>query len=349
MSRSLSTVAVLAFLFTPAAAQLGGTQVFRVLDIPSSARIAALGGTHIAIVDDDLNLGIFNPGLLNASMGRQVALSYLPYLDGINIGFGSYGHHFDSLRTTFAATVQFIDYGTFTRTDVDGTELGGFRAGEYVIQVGGSRAMDSLFTVGANLKFITSRLDTYTASGWAVDLGGVFEKRSLGLTVGALVRNLGFVSSSYTERKEKLPFEVQLGVAYKFRHAPFRLGLMMENLQRWDLTYEDPVEQVRIDPTTGAPLENRVSTGEKALLHVVPNAEILLGKFFMIRLGYDFRRRREMRLEAKPGIVGLSFGLGMRISKVHLSYGFAQYHLAGISNTITLAARFADFTRRSAP
>ena len=116
-------------------AQLGGQEVFRVLEIPSSARLASLGGTHIALMDDDLNLGIFNPALLNSTMTKQVALSYLPYFDGVKMGFGSYAHHFDSIRTTFSGTVQFVDYGTFTRTEGDGTEIGTFRAGEYVFQI----------------------------------------------------------------------------------------------------------------------------------------------------------------------------------------------------------------------
>jgi hypothetical protein len=43
--------------------------------------------------------------------------------------------------------------------------------------------------------------------------------------------------------------------------------------------------------------------------------------------------------------VGLSFGLGLKVSKLHISYGFAQYHLAGTTNTFTLAMRFADFKK----
>ncbi|MCB0795921.1 MAG: type IX secretion system protein PorQ [Flavobacteriales bacterium] len=341
----LHTLLALLMAF-PGSAQLGGGASFRVLDIPSSARISALGGTQIAVFDDDLNLGIFNPGLLNASMGKQVALSYLPYFDGINVGFGSYAHHFDSINTTFSGTVQFIDYGTFQRTEADGSELGTFRAGEYVFQVGGSHALDSLFTVGANLKFITSQLEAYNSTAWAADVGAVFHKRTLGLTVAALLRNIGYQSSPVTDQREKLPFEVQLGVTYKFKHAPFRLGMMFRNLQRWDLTYDDPVRQVQIDPTTGEPIEEKVTFGQKALLHLQPNLEVVFGRYFMLRLGYDFKRRRELKVDGKPGITGLSFGLGLRVSKFHLSYGFAQYHTAGISNTITLATRFSDFKRK---
>ncbi|MBS1547820.1 MAG: hypothetical protein JSU02_10685, partial [Bacteroidetes bacterium] len=75
--RFLTTLPIIALL-TPAAAQLGGSTVFRVLDIPSSARVSALGGSPVAVYDNDINLGLFNPALLNESMAKQVALSYLP-------------------------------------------------------------------------------------------------------------------------------------------------------------------------------------------------------------------------------------------------------------------------------
>jgi hypothetical protein len=344
MHRSIPTL-ILALIAPWASAQLGGTEAFRILDIPSSARASALGGNYIAVKDNDINLGIFNPALLNADMGSQVALSYLPYFEGINIGYAAYGHHCDSLKTTFSGTVQYVDYGDFTRRDETGAELGQFSAGEYVIQVGAGRAIDSLFSVGANVKFITSSLENYNSTAWAVDIGGVFVKRKLGLTVAAMLRNIGYQTSTFSDQREKLPFQAQLGITYKFKHAPFRLGLMVEQLQQWDLTYDDPNATVNIDPTTGEVIEDKVTSAEKVFLHLVPSAEILLSENFMLRLGYNFRRRQEMVLPDKPAITGLSFGAGLRVSKFHISYGYSQINLAGISNTITLAARFADFRK----
>ncbi|MFZ1694177.1 MAG: type IX secretion system protein PorQ [Flavobacteriales bacterium] len=338
---------LLPLLFIPGmlSAQLGGQQVFRVLDIPASARASALGGNYIAVKDNDINLGLFNPALLNADMGRQVALSWLPYFEGINVGYASYAHHFDSLRTTFSGAIQYVDYGTFNRTDETGNELGQFHAGEYAFQVGAGRAIDSLFSIGANIKFITSNLDTYTSSGIGLDLGGTYHKPSKGVTLSAVVRNIGYQTSSFTSEREKLPLQVMLGVTYKFKHAPFRLGLMLENLQRWDLTYPDATRDRQIDPATGEVVVKKTTNAEKALLHAVPSAEILLSKNFMIRLGYNFRTRYEMALASRTGAVGLSFGLGLRVSKVHISYGFNQLHLAGIRNTITIAVRFSDFKK----
>lgn len=344
--RSHLVVPVIALALPMAsAAQLNSGTSFRLLDIPSSARASALGGNYIAVRDNDINLGIFNPALLNESMGRQVALSYLPYFDGVNVGYASYAHHFDSIATTVSGTVQYINYGSFTRRDETGADIGTFSAGEAVVQIGAGRAIDSLFSVGANVKFITSNLDTYTSTAWALDVGGVFTKKKLGLTVAAMLRNIGYQTSTFTDQREKLPFQAQLGVTYRFKHAPFRLGMMMENLQQWDLTTEDPNATVNIDPTTGDVIEDKITNGEKALLHLVPSAEVLLSENFMLRLGYNFRRRREMILPDKPAITGLSFGIGLRVSKAHLSYGYSQINLSGVSNTITLSVRFDDFKR----
>lgn len=345
LCRSLPLVLVLLTALTTQA-QLGGQDGFRVLSIPSSARSSALGGSYIAVQDDDINLGIFNPSLLNRDMGKQVALSYLPYFEGIKIGYASYAHHCDSIRTTFTGTVQYVDYGNFTGRDETGAETADFTSGEYVIQAGAGRAIDSLFSVGANVKFITSNYETYTSSAWALDLGGVFVKKSLGLTIAGLVRNLGYQTSKFTDKREDLPLDVQLGVTYKFRHAPFRLGLQMEQLQQWDLTYDDPNATVEIDPTTGEVIEEKVTMARKLLLHAVPSAEILLSKNFMLRVAYNFRKRDELVVADKPSAVGLSFGLGLKVSKLHFSYGFSQLHLAGISNTFTLAMRFADFQKK---
>jgi len=328
-------------------AQLGGQAVFRVLDIPSSARIAALGGSPLAVLDNDLNLGLVNPALLNVGMARQVALSYLPYLAGINMGYTSYCHHFDSVGITTSASIQYIDYGPLRRRDEIGNDLGSFRAGEYVVQFGGSHAVDSTFRVGVNLKYILSQLDTYKASGIAADIGGVFHKKALGLTVAATVRNLGVMTKTYAGEKEDLPLQLQVSSTFKFKHAPFRLGLSVDNIQQWDLTYDDPNQAAQVDPTTGELLEGNVTTAEKALWHIVPNAEVLFGQNFMLRFGYNYRRRQELNLAEKPGLTGMSLGIGLKVSKLHLSYAFAQFYPGSASNTISLAVRFADWKKAS--
>ncbi|MDQ3073756.1 MAG: hypothetical protein M3Q97_10895, partial [Bacteroidota bacterium] len=57
---------------------------------------------------------------------------------------------------------------------------------------------------------------------------------------------------------------------------------------------------------------------------------------FNLRIGYNHQRRKEMTIENNRGAVGYSFGVGLRVSKFHLSYGRSVYHLAAASNTFTI-------------
>lgn len=347
MTLRLAIFGTLLLTYQLISAQLGGNAVNTILEIPTSARVASLGGNQIAVMDNDLNLGVYNPALLNPLMDQQVALSYLDWFSDINMGFASYSMHLDSLRTTFAATVLFADYGSFVRTDATGTELGSFRAGDYSFGISAGHQIDSLFSLGAGLKYIYSAYDTYSASGLALDVGGIYTHPNKLLTVAAMIRNIGYQVDGFTDEREDLPLNVQIGTTYKFKYAPFRLGLILDNLQKWDLTFDDPNASVQIDPTTGEVIEEEFTTFDIALRHVIINNEILLSDNFMLRVGYNFRRRAELAFDTKPGAVGLTYGIGLRLSKFHISYGRASYHLAGASNTFTIALRFQDFNPSS--
>jgi len=338
---------ILALAAYDGSAQLGGGSIYRFMDIPSSARVASLGGNQIAVRDNDLNLAIYNPALLNESMNSQLALSYVKYFSDINFGFVSYAKHIDSVAT-FAATLQFVDYGTFNETDDTGQDIGTFKAGDYVLNLSGGYAIDTLFSVGATVKLIYSSLASYSSFGAAVDLAGTYANDHSGWTASAVVRNVGYQFTTYTsDEREAIPFQIQFGVTKKFKHAPFRLGVMVENLQKWDLTYDDPNAPVTIDPTTGEVVsENKTGFGEQLMRHLIFNTEILLGKNFNIRIGYNYRRRQELKINDRPGTAGLSWGIGVRISKFHLSYGRATYHHVGASNHFTVAVRFGDFGRK---
>ena len=119
--------------------------------------------------------------------------------------------------------------------------------------------------MGATVKFIYSAFDSYSASGVAIDAGGVYMHPNKLFTLAAMLRNIGYQIDSFNEEREDLPFQAQLGMTYKFKYAPFRLGLILENLQRWDLTYEDPNEPAQIDPNTGEIIIDSPTFAEKAL------------------------------------------------------------------------------------
>lgn len=325
--------------------QIGGDHIYEFLNISSSARVSALGGNQIAVKDDDVFLGFVNPSLLNSEMDNKFAFTYTSYLEDIGAGFVSYTKDFDSLGT-FSFGVQYIDYGDFVETDNGGNEIGNFTAGEYAFVIGYAYQIDSNFSVGANLKTIHSSFYDQTSNGLALDAGLTYFSEKNGLTVALLVKNAGFQLSKYdnAQESEDLPFEVQLGATKRFANVPLRLGLIVHQIQDWDLTYENPnIQQTQSLFGEDSNQDDDDGFMENLSRHLILNAEFLVSKNFNIRLGYNFLRRAELKIEDKLGAIGFSWGFGMRISKFHLSYGRSSFHQSGATNTFSVSTRFSDF------
>jgi hypothetical protein len=331
-------------------AQIGGSYTYAFLDLPNSARIAALGGNANAIKDNDLSLCLVNPSLLTPKMTNQLALSFVDYYSDINYGFVSYAKNFKKVGM-FDASMQYINYGKFKETDATGQTYGNFTAGEYNLNIGWDRQLDSNFSIGANLKNIYSDLDSYKSYGIAVDVAGTYSSTKRQFTASFLALNIGRQLKYYTPgNEEPLPYELQLGLSKKLAHAPFRLSLVVRHLEKWDLTYVDPTtDTATVDALTGKPIPPKKFSKflDKGMRHIVIGAELIPSKNFSLRLGYNYERREELKVAAKVSTVGFCWGFGMRIRQFNLSYSRARYHLVGSPNIITISTNLSDFVHKN--
>ncbi|MFK7755696.1 MAG: type IX secretion system protein PorQ [Flavobacteriales bacterium] len=325
-------------------AQTTGSSVFRTLNSTTSARVAALGGNQIAVADGDLGLSFYNPALLDSTSNNRLEFSYVNYFSDINFGSAHYAKHLSGIGTASLA-LQYVDYGDFTETDEFNNDLGNFDVNDVLVNVGFSRQLDSNFTAGANVKFINSTLANYSSSGVALDLGLHYYKKKSQFSAALVFKNMGTQLSNYTEASnEKLPFEIQAGFTKKLRHAPFRFGFMFDNLQQWDIRREDEKDILILDPVTGVIEEEKsFEQGDIFMRHLIFNTEVLISENISLRIGYNYRRRKELAIEQKSGTVGISIGASVKVSKFNISYGRSTYHLAGPSNHFTINTAFGDW------
>lgn len=331
--------------------QNGGDNTYEFLNVPVSARVGALGGTAIAIKDGDANLGLNNPSLLSPDMHSTVSLTYLNYFADINYGFVSYTNDFKKLGT-FSAGLKYISYGKFTESDEGGNELGEFSAGEYAMVLGWGKSIDTSFSVGANLKPVYSNLYTYNSFGLAADAAATYYFHKREVVTALIVKNVGAQITTYVEggEREPLPFEVQFGISKKLKYVPLRLSLTLNNLENWNLAYNDSTYLTNSNNNlTDEEKDERNKSGlfKEAIRHVVLGAEIVPSKSFNLRFGFNFKRRAELAIEEKPGLVGFSWGVGFRIKRFHISYGSARYHLAGSSNHITISTSISESYKKA--
>lgn len=345
--KPLAIAFILIFLFSNVAySQIGGDNTYEFLNLPNSARITALGGNFFAVKDNDIALAQSNPSLITKEMHNNLALSYVDYFSDINYGFVSYGRSFPKIGN-YVATMQYINYGDFLWTDETGRELGEFTAGEFAFNLGWGRQLDSNFSIGANLKGIYSSFDEYNSFGLAVDVAGTYYNPESQLTLSLIAKNIGSqIDPYYSNHIEPLPFELMFGMSKRLKHLPFRYSILVTHLEKWDLTYDDPyLDNEGVDPFTGE--ENKTSGAgdfaDKFMRHIVLGGELLLSKNFSLRLGYNYHRRQELKIDTKAATVGFSWGFGFRVSKFHFSYARSAYHLVGSPNYITITTNFSEF------
>lgn len=328
-------------------AQIGGDNTYEVLELTSSARIAALGGDFLAINDNDITLAITNPSLISREMHNKLGVSFVDYFSDINYGFASYARSFEKIGS-FVGSVQYINYGQFDYAEETGERSGYFYAGETVLNIGWGRRLDSLFSIGANLKMLYSSLESYNSYGLGVDVAGSYNSQNKRFTMSLIAKNIGRQLKPYHGSNiEPLPFELQFGISQRLAHLPFRYSILYNHIEKWNLRYEDPTT-VNTDPVTGEVIEdnNFEKIADNLMRHIVFGGELIISKNFSIRAGYNYGRRQDMKIGTKTGTVGFSWGFGFRVSKFHFSYARSAYHLVGSPNYITITTNLSDFNRK---
>ena len=341
--------AVIFFPIPALHAQIGGYDTYKFLNYSNSARIAALGGNFLAINDNDLSLTQANPSLIRPEMSNTLALSYVHSPGGINYGFVSYAYDFKKAGS-FAGSLQYINYGKFQGYDASENPTSDFYASEFALNIGWGRKLTPLFSIGANGKLIYSQLDTYRSFGIAVDVAGTYTSKDESFTASLIGRNIGTELSPYISgQRVPLPFEIQVGFSEKFKHIPLRFSQLLTNLNHWDLAYFDPSDPANEpDPITGE-VKQKTGAGEFAdnlMRHIVLGAELTIAKVVAIRLGYNYQRRQELKLNGKAGLAGFSIGAGLKIKMFNLDYTRSTDQFGAYRNYITLAVNLKEFVKK---
>jgi hypothetical protein len=333
---------ILILLPVGALAQTGGSTAFNFLNNSSSARVAALGGVAPSIADNDLSIAFFNPSLISPELNNHLALNYTDFYQTIQYGDVAYAKTYDKLGS-FVAGMQFVNYGKFSETDEAGNDIGSFSAGEYAFSLGWGRRLDSLFSIGADLKFIYSSLEIYHSYGIAADIAATYYPDSRS-SLSFVVRNVGRQLTPYQGSTiQPIPFEIQLAFSSLLKHLPLRYSIVLHDLQRWNLRYDDPLTSTA-DPVTGETVKQDRLTNllDEGLRHLVIGLEFMPVKNFAIRVGYNDQRRKEMALDSRASTVGFSWGLGLRVKKININYARSTWHLNGSPNYISITANLSD-------
>ena len=307
--------------------QIGGKSVYQFLNLAQSPRQAALGGKTVTVVDYDVNQAFYNPATINEKMHNRLSANYGSYYGEVSYGTAAYAYTYDRHLQTFHAGISYVNYGTFEGRDELGNLTSDFTGSEAALSLGYAYNLPwTDMYVGANVKLISSTLESYNSWGAAVDLGFLYVDVDNDINYGLTVRNLGFQIKPYQDTNEKLPLAIDAGISQLMLHVPIRWHVTLENLQQWNIAFSNPNRaQGSLD---GGSEEEKVSFFNNALRHVILGAELFPEKGFNLRLGYNFRRGEELRIVDKRNFSGISVGFGLRFGKVKFDYSYSRYTIA---------------------
>jgi hypothetical protein len=323
--------ALLFLLIAPSAyAQTSGNTVFRFLDVPTNARMAALSGNHVALKDADLSLFQANPAYLNASSSRRFSISYINFLADANYAFANTAYHLDGIGT-IGLGIRYAGYGEFDRLDENNVQSGTFRPGDFAFTGAISRAVFPNIQAGASVDWIYSRIDEFTSSALTLNTGLLYRNPDNDLTLGFTIRNLGTQLSTFNGEYEPLPLDISLGMSHKPANFPVRMNVLLRQLNKW----EQPIGSDEGDP----------GFGTNFFRHLVLGGEIDFSENLAFRMGYNQLQHEELSTRSNFDFAGVGLGLGIKFNKFMIDFSRSSFSELGGIFQISVTSRIKQDNR----
>lgn len=329
----------------------GGKNIYDFVDLPASSREAGAGGNLIATMDNDISLGYHNPSLLNPTMHNRVFFSDALYMGGINHGYVGYARDYDKIGT-FLASAQFVSYGQFQQTDETGAEIGKFGAGDVALNLGGSHQIDR-YSFGANVRLVYSQIAGYNSFGGGIDMAAAYNDTAKKLTATLVIKNIGGTFKPYYKGgpAEGMPFDIQFGFSKRFKHLPFRLGIVLHHLYTFDIRYDDPdavtqESSILINDSSSSGGSKAGQIVDNIARHFIINGEVYITKYVWVNFGYNHLRRAELAPTAKKGLAGFSFGFGVNVKQFQVSFARARYSGTKATTQISMGVNINELVKR---
>ncbi len=302
-----------------------GWQFFK---LPTSARVASMGGISTVIGGADANGALSNPAVISDIENISVSGSHMSWIADINYYSGAAALNVEGWGT-FAISLITLDYGDMERTEnveqfgpggetlgrtapvISG--LGTFSASDFGIGVNYAKRITDRLQVGGTVKYFQETLDGASTSNWAIDIGTYYHTGIKSLRIAMLGQNFGPDTefTKYDEQIQITPSSVRMPMVFK-------LGVAM-----------DILEQVGGNPHlfTLAAEFTHPNDGDQKLNF---GAEYAFQKLAYIRGGYRFNYDEE----------GLTAGGGLRLARdkmsISVDYSYIDFNRLGDVHMVTV-------------
>lgn len=330
--RNILYILFFSVLLEPMMAQ-NGDAVFNFLRYPSSTRANALGGHTVSLIERDPSLIFHNPALLGGEMDGMVNLNYLNYISDINAGSALFTKAYKE-KGAWGIGATFFSNGSFKGMSAENMPTSDFSAKDISINGFFSYDLSEKWRGGASLKFLYSNYDVYTSIGLCVDAGLSYYDSEKEFSFGFVLKNIGAQLKAYDEIRQKMPWDIQMGITKRMTHAPIRFSLTAMHLNKWKFDYinEADKESYKGD-----------NFFQALVKHFVIGVDYVPSDNFWIGVGFNPKTTLDMKLQGGNALAGFSAGAGVKIKMFDVGVSFAKYHPSAMSMMLSVSTTLADF------
>ena len=302
--------------------------------LPTSARMAGMGGIATVLGRGNANAALTNPASMSDVQSMSIAGSSMNWIADITYYSGSVVKNFDQLGV-LGLSISSLDYGDMERTENqeqfgdDGETLGRtqpvieglgtFSGGDLAVGINYGRRITDRLQIGGTVKYFQENLDNATTGNWAIDIGTYYHTGIKSLRIAMLGQNFG-PDTEFTKYDEQIqipPSQVRMPMVFK-------LGAAIDLIeQSEDQPHLLTVATEFTHPNDG---DEKMQVG----------AEYGLRNLAYIRGGYRFNYDEE----------GLTAGGGLNLKRdqygISVDYAYIEFGRLGSVHVVTVGFEFGN-------
>ncbi len=317
----------------PTALAQYGRSVYNFLEIPTSSHAFALGGTNLTVIDDDVSLVDQNPALLGPEVDMQLGFSYMLHLNSANFASVRYGMAAGE-RGAWAAGIRYLNYGSMTQTESDGTVAGTFTPQDIVFEGTYSHDFNDRLRGGINMKMIYSNYESYSAFAMAADIGVNYYNEEKDLSLSLVFKNMGGQLKRFNKAYDRLPFDIQAGYMQSLGTSPISLSITATNLVRWKLPYYGHKKDSN-------ELELKDGFMSNLFRHLIFGLQYSNEKLYLA-LSYDYKTATDMATYQRNFFSGFRIGAGLKVKSFAFGIAYAMPHKSASNLMINLSTNLYE-------
>lgn len=297
------------------------------LKIPVGARAAGMGNAYTALAND-VSAMHWNPAGLSLLTRKEISAMHTELFADTRYDFVGYAHPGE--KGSFGVGAVYLTQGSLEGRGEDRSRTSDFTASDLAFTLGLARSNLTVpffdyhlpFSVGANVKFLQSRIEGLSSSGFAFDLGVIHASPvkvyTLPLKLGFSIQNIG-PKMSFIDEGYNLPMTLAGGAAIELPVT--RLPLTISA----DIKHEPYDSRTTFSVGGEFSPVSLLSLRAGYLINAVKAAQSGAGKSFTDKLS---------------DLSGLGMGLGFRMGPGTLDYSFTPAGELGNAQRISLSIKF---------